>query len=366
MTGFVIPFTGLKRQHAELREALLEAWDRVAASGCLMDGHATHELEHRLARINGVRHAVLCHSGTQALEALAEYFHTQSPQQDQPRVVLPTLTYVATANAFMRAGWDLWFADVDRYGVLDPRSIPRDLDYKALVMVGLYGASLSRAFDVDHVDLLLWPGPYLIEDAAQNWLSADCHRLGEGSAISFDPMKNISANGNGGAVVTNSEDLRDFVRSWRSNGGRQHHIAGTNSRMSEMDAASVLVRWPHLQRWQERRRQIAGYWSQQLGQAGIRCLIDDTNLHDHGLQKFVIDIDRRDQVRQRLIAQGIEVRVHYEHPLHEISVFRQWPGPTMLSTATALSRRVLSLPFYPELTDSEVELIVTRVKAACA
>jgi dTDP-4-amino-4,6-dideoxygalactose transaminase len=366
MLGFEIPFTGLKRQHAELREPLLAAWDEVASSGCLMDGPNTQLLENWLKAYNITRYAITCHSGTQALECMAEYYRTISAELDAPRVVMPTLTYAATANAWARAGWEIYFADVDRYGCIDLDSVPDHVGFQALVLVGLYGRAINHSFDVERFMSLSHKDVFVVEDAAQHWLAADGQRIGDSAAISFDPTKNLSANGNGGAIVTDSSNLNDFARSWRSNGGRNHDITGTNSRISEMDAASILLRRDRLPGWQRRRRTIAQYWIERLEQAGIRCLIDEHNIDDHGLQKFVIEIDHRDQVRHQLLIEGIQTRVHYSQPLHEISVFRQWPGPNMLSTATMLSRRVLSLPFYPELTDGEVEQITDRVLAACA
>jgi dTDP-4-amino-4,6-dideoxygalactose transaminase len=175
-------------------------------------------------------------------------------------------------------------------------------------------------------------------------------------------MKNLPAYGNGGAIVTNDGSLFHFAQAWRSNGKSDHVFTGTNSRMSELESASMMVKSRYLDQWQQRRSNIAQYWVEKLAGTGIRCLIDQNNMHDHALHKFVIDVDQRDLLQQVLQDRKIETKIHYRYPLHEQGIFRQWPGPDILSVASSLSRRVLSLPFYPELTDLEVEYIIDQVR----
>jgi dTDP-4-amino-4,6-dideoxygalactose transaminase len=93
----------------------------------------------------------------------------------------------------------------------------------------------------------------------------------------------------------------------------------------------------------------------------VRCLINETNFEKHCFHKFVIDIDNRDQVRAKLLKLGIDTRVHYEHPLHELPAYQQYQGPDMLSAASSLSRRCLSLPIDPELAPAEVEYIASSL-----
>jgi dTDP-4-amino-4,6-dideoxygalactose transaminase len=327
-----------------------------------MNGPYTIQFEQWLATINHVKYAVTCHSGTQALEIIAEYTRKRNSTAHVPTVLIPSMTYVATANAFVRAGWDVHFVDVDRYGMLDFKSINHIPYVDAVVLVGLYGASPFNDGANYTVNLLKRDGYItLIEDAAQHWLSNNCQRIGIGSAISFDPTKNLANYGNGGAVVTNDADLAFYAQGWRSNGQKGNTLAGSNSRMSEIDSATMLIKTRYIQQWQERRRVIARYWIDRLQSRHIRCLIDDSNVEHHSFHKFVIVGADRDQLMLKLSQDGIETKVHYTRPLHELAQFHQYPGPGLLSSASALSRQVLSLPIYPELTDSEVEYIIDRV-----
>lgn len=360
MTGSKIAFTGLQRQYNNLRSEILAATDTVLRSGQLMDGDFTAEFESWLTRRNATKYAVVCHSGTQALEFIAAYYATEHGAPNPPTVLIPAVTYVATANAFMRAGWEVHFVDVDAYGIFDMRLIP-DVSYQAMVLVGLYGASITHIGDTKIWRQTVLRDGLVIEDAAQHWLAGGAIRIGQAAAISFDPMKNLAAYGNGGAIVTNDADLYRYAQSMRNNGKPDHHHAGTNSRMSEIDCAGLLVKTRYIDEWQIRRGKIAQFWMDKFQSAALRCLITGDNLHDHSFHKFVIDVEGRDVLQKNLAIRGIETRVHYAQPLHEIDIYRQWPGPTLLSSASALCRRVLSLPIYPELTDLEVEYIADQV-----
>ena len=351
MTGLQIPFTGLKKQYNLLRTEILDVTDEVLRSGQLMSGNYTAEFENWLAKKNRSKYAVTCHSGTQALEIIAAYYRQQSTI-NPPRAVIPSMTYVATANAFIRAGWEVYLGDTDYHGLLDKKKIPQELSVQATVLVGLYGAS------VDQLESKFWATDLVIEDGAQHWLSNDCRRMGNATAISFDPMKNLNCYGNGGAVVTDDIDLLEFARNYRNNGKPGNYGTGTNSRMSEVDCAQMMVKTEYIDEWQERRKKISLYWMGRLKGSGIRTLVDTNNFQTHGFHKFVIDVDQRDIVQRNLAIKKIETKIHYEQPLHEMPAYSNFAGPDILSVASAMSRRVLTLPLYPELTDLEVEYII--------
>ena len=352
MNGLKIPFTGLKKQYNTLRTEILDATDEVLRSGQLMAGNNTAEFENWLARKNHSKYAITCHSGSQALEIIAEYYRLQTSIRP-PRVVVPAMTYVATANAFIRAGWEVYIADTDANGLLDKRKVPHDLSVQATVLVGLYGAAVNAD--------RFWGTDLIIEDGAQHWLSNNSNRVGNATAISFDPMKNLNAYGNGGAVVTDDIDLLEFAREWTNNGKPRHTSIGTNSRMSEIESAQMLVKTKYIDQWQARRKNIALYWIGRLKNTGIRTLINPQNFETHCCHKFVINVDGRDILARNLAIKHIETKVHYKEPLHELPAYAEFAQPDILSVASALSRRVLSLPIYPELTDLEVEYIIDSV-----
>ena len=360
MSGLKIPFTGLQKQYNNLRSEVLDTIDIVLRSGQLMDGNYTQEFESWLAHKNHVQHAVTVHSGTNALEAIASYYYSTLNIR-RPQVIIPNLTFRATANAWINAGWEVVVADTDSNGMLDIESVAKHhYNNIAVCLVGLYGNSLKDFQTNKFRDLVTNENWIIVEDAAQHWLSWNCKRIAP-SAISFDPTKNLANYANGGAVITNVASMDKFVRLYRSN-GTATATGGTNSRMSEIDCATMLVKTKYIDEWQERRREIGLYWMERLNEkSNARCLIDSSNAQEHCFHKFVIDVDGagRNVLQECLSEVGIDTKIHYQHGINEIGSFEG--VKPMLASSNSLSRRVLSLPIYPELTDLEVEYIIDQV-----
>ena len=355
MNPVSIPFFGIDRQYNNLREEILDATDRVLRSGQVMSGNNTAEFETWLAKKNNQKYSITVHSGTNALEIQAAYYKeiVNITGDYTPSVALPSVTFPATGNAFMRAGWDVNILDCNNYGLSKVRDY-----YDLVVGVGIFGHSIEDIFDGHWTNF----SGLFIEDGAQHWLSNNCRRFGSSTAISFDPTKNLGNYGNGGALVTDSVELYDFARRYRNHGkGSATTSTGSNTRMSEVDCAQMLVKSQYIDEWQKRRGDIASYWMERLNEAGIRTLIDRKNFNDHCYHKFVIDVDSRNQLQDRLKYRGIESKVHYTTPLHEMQCFAYTIKPDLFANASALCRRLLSLPIYPELSDLEIEYIADQV-----
>ena len=351
-----IPFFGIDRQYNNLREEILDATDRVLRSGQVMSGNNTAEFESWLAKKTSSRYAVTVHSGTTALEIQASYYLKQviiDIDDYKPTVAVPSITFPATANAFARAGWNLHILDCDKYGLSKAEDY-----YDLVVMVGIFGHSIEHLYDNHWTNT----ASTAIEDGAQHWLSNGYRRFGRSTAISFDPTKNLGNYGNGGALVTDDMHLYEFARKWRNHGkGSRTTDTGSNSRMSEVDCAQMLVKTQHIDAWQLRRRQIAEYWIDRMNNADITTLIDRKNFDDHCYHKFVISVKDRNHLQDRLRYRGVQTKVHYATPLHEMGCFADSTKPDILCNASTLSRCVLSLPIYPELTDLEIEYIADQV-----
>jgi dTDP-4-amino-4,6-dideoxygalactose transaminase len=178
-------------------------------------------------------------------------------------------------------------------------------------------------------------------------------------SISFDPTKNLPSSGNGGAIVTNDEHLYLFASTYRDNNKPAFHDVGTNSKMSEQDCAQIMVRAKYIDEWQVRRGKIAKYWCEKFKELPLRCLSDTVDPHAH--QKFVMYLDDRNRLQSHLKEHGIDSKVHYEYVLGDLPTGQSLTKPDLLSTSVMLSRGVLSLPMYPELTDAEIEYIVSKV-----
>jgi len=354
MTGCKIPHFGLARQHKNLREELLVATDNALRTGVWVNGPNTSDFTEWLAKRTQSWYALTTHSGTQALEILAHFETTRFHGGYKPRINIPNLSYPATLNAFINADWDIVLKDTDNNGILIYEENYNEEDYHCIV--GLYGAAPQSKFK----DAMDYNKSSVYVDGAQHWLVAEGN-IGEGMAISFDPTKNLPSSGNGGAIVTNNKDLYEFAVSYVDNGkSSMHNFSGTNSKLSEVDCAHLLVRTLYIDEWQKRRKQIRLYWLEQFEDLPIRCLSRD--FEQHSDQKFVIYTQKRDELLGYLMLNGIEARVHYQKALSELPVARPYPSPDMMSMSVMLSRGVLSLPIYPELTDSEVQYISEKLK----
>jgi len=346
---------GLARQYALLKDELLDASHQALKSGQLINGEFTKTFEEWLKMKTRTTYAITVHSGTQALEIIARWYG-KSPASTGT-IQLPNLTYPATLNAFLTAGWKVELCDTNNHGIF----VPDEIGGFPACVVGLYGKRPSN----------LRFGQDLIVDGAQHWLIAN-GAVGKGMAISFDPTKNLPSSGNGGAIVTNELGLYNFALAYRSNDMEEHLGPGTNSKMSEQDCAQILVRTKYIDAWQCRRQEIANYWIDSFKELPVRCLCEKTDTTssvafpptEHAYQKFVIDVGgNRNSLYTNLLLDGIETKIHYGYTLGELPVAKhlQIDKPDMMSVSIMLSRGVLSLPMYPELTDLETEYIADQV-----
>ena len=313
-----ITFTGLRQQYNFLREEILEATDHVLSKGQHMLGPNTKHFEERLTKRTG-QPTLTVSNGTQALEIVAEWYK----KTYDGTVYLPAFSFIATDNAFKRVGCKIKYVDVDEYGLMKDAQAEEWTDL--VVLVGLYGAALKPQKGI------------ICEDGAQNWTGNYFKRVGDICTMSFDPMKNLPNYGNGGAISTSIPDLYEFISNFRHHHHPKYTEVATNSKMSELDCACMMVKFKHLEEWDRRRKDIARYW---MKDCKYKVLIKD--LDTHAVQKFVIQIDDRDDFREKVC---YPTRINYPYTL----------APT--ENAVKLSKTVVSLPIYPELTDAEVEII---------
>jgi len=323
-------------------------------------------MEAALAGSVGRAHAVAVGSGTDAL-GFALMALGIGPGDE---VVVPDLSFVATASAILRVGATPRWADVAPDGLMKPyRGLigPRTA---AVIAVSLYGrpldASALETFATRH-------GLALIEDAAQALGARRGGRragaVGVASCISFDPTKPLAAPGSGGALLTDDATVAARVRRLRYHGrdGGASAELGFNSQLPSIAAASLLVKLRHEPAWRARRQAIAAtYGAAMDGLDGV-ALPGPVPGGEHAFSKYVIRARGRDDLRAKLTAAGVPTRVHYPRALHAEPLFANCPPPDGEPPGAAeLARTVLSLPMHPFLTDEEVERVGTAIKDAVA
>jgi dTDP-4-amino-4,6-dideoxygalactose transaminase len=364
MSGFEIPFTGLPRQYQNLKEELLTVTDKVLASGQVLDGPYTNFFERQMARRCHRQYAIAVNSCTQAL------VFAQGALGIDGKVLIPTTSFVATLNSVVMAGNVPVFCDIDDRALLDLEQIDFSLGgsgVKAVMYVNLFGNIL----DYDRLKMICnFFNPdgniKIIEDAAQSFGATyngiPSGKLGDVSVLSFDPTKNLPNYGSGGMILTDDEEVASICYNLRDNGKLSTHIhPGTNSKMSEVDCAQMLVKLKYFDEWQRRRAEIAEFYTDYLS-TYVDPILPNEGV-EHAWHKYVIRVSSRDTLMNYLAGQGIQTKIHYEVPLfeHELAFDYYNYSRDVFRYGTAHSKEAVSLPIYPEMTDAEVEAVAEAV-----
>lgn len=360
-----IPFLDLTSQFESIREEIMDAVERVFASGQFVGGEWVERFEEQFARFVGSRYAIGVGSGTAALELALKAAQIGAGDE----VILPTNSFFATAEAVSNVGARPVFADVNpRTFHLDVASSERLITArtKAIIPVHLYGwamdmTALQKLADRHRLTI--------IEDAAQaHGTERDGIPVGGSGRLtcfSFYPGKNLGAYGDGGVVTCNDEVLAERLRLLRDHGSPAkyvHVIIGTNSRLDALQAAVLSVKLGYLREWNARRVQHAMAYAAKLRNASIQ-VPEVPSGREHNFHLFVIRAKNRDALRQHLHARGIGTGIHYPEPLHLTPAYREL-GYAMrgsLPVAEALAPEILSLPMYPELSESQTDQVTEAV-----
>lgn len=358
----IIPFFGVDRQYRNLREEILDATDRVYSTGRVLDGAYTVEFENKMARRCNREYAVAVNSGTQAL-IFAQMATLSKPPYT---VLIPTISFVATLNSVLMNNYTPVFCDVDFKGLINLDSYQYKLDdsVSAIMYVNLFGNCID--YDKFRMQTEFFnDNLIIIEDAAQSFGASykgiPSGKMGTVSVLSFDPTKNLNNYGSGGMILTDDYEVYQMCLSIRDNGKLINDVAGTNSKMSEADCAQMIIKLNHFDSWQRRRKEIANYYIDRLYQY-VDILIPNEHV-DHAWHKFVIRTNNRHALAGHLSRRGIETKIHYQSALYDFSVGYNYInyGKDLFTETASFTRECLSLPIYPELTDSEVEIITENV-----
>ncbi|MEX0833637.1 MAG: DegT/DnrJ/EryC1/StrS family aminotransferase [Actinomycetota bacterium] len=363
----MIPLIDVLAQYRSLQADIDEAVRETLDSGNYVLGPNVAGLEDEIAGYLGASRAVGVASGTDALH-LSLVALGIGPGDE---VVVPAYSFFATAEAVMNVGARPVFVDIslDSY-CMDPALAEEVVTErtKAIIVVHLFG----HPADMDAIgELAVRHGLKVIEDNAQALGAANGGRktgvIGDAGCLSFFPTKNLGGFGDGGMVVTNDSSLAEEVKLLRSHGSREKHVpskAGFNSRLDELQAAILRVKLPHVDRWNERRREIAHRYSDRLSSPAVfvpRVAPGVT----HAYHLYVLRMRDRDEARRKLDAVGIASAVYYPRPLPQTDACREFATGDFPNAETAC-RESLALPMYPELDDSRVEEVLAALEGVAA
>ena len=365
-----IPILDLTRYDEELRRDIAQAVEEVFSSGRFVLGPANEAFEKSLAERLGVRHVLGVASGTDAL--LVALMALDVGPGDE--VVTSPFSFFASAGAVARLGAKPVFVDIDSATFnLDPSRLERALTprTKAIQPVHLYG----QTADMEPIlEIARRRGIPVLEDACQAIGATHGGRpagtLGTLGAFSFYPTKNLGAAGDAGAVATDDDALAALVKSLRVHGSTAtyfHDRVGGNFRMDALQAAVLSVKLPRLDGWTERRRAIAKRYDVLFGdaaRAGRLVLPVEAPGRRHVYHQYVVRVADRNALKARLAERGIGSSVFYPVPLHLQKCFAALGGREGdFPQAERAAQEVLALPMFAELTDAEVDRVVSEVLA---
>ena len=364
-----IPIADPVAEYQELAAEIDAAVKRVLGSGRYILGPEGEALEREIAAYVGTEHAVGCNSGTDALH-LALLAAGIRPGDE---VVVPAFTFIATAEAVSYIGAKPVFTDVDPDTFcMDVKSLEACLSprTRAVIPVHLYGqtAPIEQIAAICHERKLT-----LIEDCAQS-LGADergrkAGAWGDYGCFSFYPTKNLAAAGDAGLITTRDAKSAERLRMLRHHGSRQtylHEILGYNSRLDEIQAAILRIKFRQLDRFNANRTASAARYRKALVGAKL-ALPAEHKRGKHVWHQFTVKVERRDEVRASMNAAGITTMVYYPAPLHHMPIYKEEYGKQRFPVSEELCGKVLSLPIYPHLdeagTSRVAETLLQAVKS---
>lgn len=358
-----VPLFTLNRQHEELMDELMKATEEVIKSGKFILGPWVAGFEEKVAEYLGVKYAVGVGNGTDAISIALSAIDVKPGDE----IITTPFTFIATAETIAMLGARPVFVDIDP----DTFNINPDLieekiteKTKAIIPVHLYG----QAAEMDKImEIAEKHGLYVIEDTAQGigatYKGKKLGTIGHIGTFSFFPTKNLGALGDGGLVVTNDEEIYKKAKSLRVHGSPRkyyHEYLGYNSRLDSLQAAYLLVKLPHTDRWNQMRRKNAEFYNENLRDV-VKVPVERKGNY-HIYHQYSLRTDKRDKLKNYLVDNGIGVAIHYPIPLHlQPAFFYLGYKEGDFPEAEKAAKEVLSLPIFPELTDEEKEYVVKKI-----
>ena len=369
-----VPFLDLRAQDAAIGGAIRAALAEVVASQQFVLGPHVARFEQSMAAYCGVGHALGVGSGTDALALALAGLGARAGRA----VVTTPFSFFATASTIVRVGARPVFADIDPETLnLDPAAAAVAADRTGDAAIGVVPVHLfGRLAPMAALrDVAARRGLWMVEDAAQAVGAREggvaAGAFGAAGCLSFYPTKNLGGLGDGGMVLTNDDALAAFVRRERHQGQRApyvHESVGLASRLDALQAAALGVKLGHLDAWNARRRDVAGWYDAGLRQAGLVGR-EDAPLRlpagageAHVFHQYVVRARDRDALRAFLGAAGVDTQIYYAVPLHlQPALAHLGHREGEFPHAERASREVLALPIYPELARAAVETVVEAI-----
>ncbi|TDY00127.1 DegT/DnrJ/EryC1/StrS family aminotransferase [Thiohalophilus thiocyanatoxydans] len=361
----MIPMVDLKEQYQTLKAEIEQGFAETFENTSFILGPNVKSFESEVADYLGVKHAISCASGTDALHlALVAAGIGRGDE-----VITSSFTFIATAEAIRYVGAIPVYVDIhpDTYN-LDAGLIEAAMTDKtrAILPVHLFGqptdmASIMALADKHNLKV--------IEDCAQSF-GADINgkmtgSIGLAGAHSFFPSKNLGCYGDGGMITTNDDAVAEMLLMLRNHGSKEryyHEVVGYNSRLDELQAVILRAKFKRLPQYNQQRRRVAHRYSAGLAGSVVTPPHED-GLGTHVYHQYTVLSDQRDAVMKKLADNQIGSAIYYPVPLHQQKVFADVCKDVSLPVTEEIAGRCLSLPVYPELKDAQIDQIVDVIQS---
>jgi dTDP-4-amino-4,6-dideoxygalactose transaminase len=352
----------LKGQHAQIKDEIFEAFEKVYAKTAFSGGPFVQEFEENFAKFIGSSYAIGVSSGTTALH-LSMLALGIGPDDE---VIMPANTFIATPWGPSHAGATPVFVDCDpKTWQIDASKIEDSITSKTKAIIGvhLYG----QPFDIDAVkDICDKHNLFLIEDAAQahgaKYKENTVGSFGEMACYSFYPGKNLGACGEGGGITTNNEEIKEHLHSLRNHGCKQryyHDEIGYNYRMGGLEGASLTVKLKYIEGWNNSRQQIAKRYISEINNPKIQMQFQP-DWAESVFHLFVVIPDDKSAFENHLKENGINPAYHYPVPCHLQKAYKNLNYKKGdFPNSEYLADNCVSLPMYSELTDNQISRVIS-------
>ncbi len=364
-----IPILDTRPETESIWPELMQSVEEVFKSGQFIMGPNVTSFENEVATYLGVKHALGVNSGTDAL-ILGVHALGLKPGDE---VITTPFTFFATSECVSHFMAKPVFVDIDpntfNFRVQDLESAITEKT-RGIIPVHLFG----QPVDMDPVmDVAERHGLWVLEDVAQafgaEYKTRKTGTIGHAGAFSFFPTKNLGAFGDGGLFVTNDDAAADMVRIMRVHGARKKYnneMVGVNSRLDALQAAVLRCKLPHIDDWNQGRRQAARRYTEALKDVqGVVTPVEET-FGKHVFHQYTVRITggRRDEIQAKLAEAGVSTMVYYEKPLHRLPVYAGLDVSMPVSELCATE--VLSLPIWPKITPETQDRVLEALKEALA
>ncbi|MBM7651254.1 DegT/DnrJ/EryC1/StrS family aminotransferase [Neobacillus cucumis] len=360
----MIPLVDIKTEYEQLKNELNRAILDVLESSYFILGPEGEKLEKEISQYIGVSHALGVANGTDALLLCLEALNIGSGDE----VITTPFTFFATAEVIARVGATPVFVDIDpKTYNMNPELIESVITEKtkAIIVVHLFGQS------VDMDAIMTISNKYnlrVIEDACQSigasYRGKKVGSFGDFGCFSFFPSKNLGAYGDGGMIVTNNSDLFSKLKLLRNHGSSERYVhtdIGLNSRLDEIQAAILRVKFKRLDEWNNRRKELAENYSLELADT-VKVPVEAED-REHVYHQYCIETSQREKLAQFLEQKEIATGIYYPIPLHLQQAFIHLGYKNdHFPVSEGCAKRILALPINPMMTQKQQDYIIAAIK----